>query len=365
MITTISILTALAVCVFLFLKHPKFGTRPSGERLMRMKESPNFRDGKFHNLSHTPTLVEGYSYTGVIYINFFKPKPRNVPKDTIPTVKTDLKSLSIHDDILIWFGHSSYYLQIDGKRLLVDPVFSGNASPLPSTVKAFKGTDVYTVDDLPSVDVLFITHDHYDHVDYNTIIALKNKTSQVVCGLGVGAHFESWGFTSDRIIEKDWYDSVNLDFGLRVYFEPTRHFSGRGLSRNNTLWVSFVLESEHHKIYLGGDSGYDSHYADIGNRHGPIDLAILDNGQYNDAWRYIHNHPEDVVKAIKDLKAKRLFPVHSSKFPLSNHPWDEPLIRISELTNKQNIPIITPMIGEIVHLKNKTQVFNQWWRGIS
>lgn len=345
------------------MRHPKFGKAPSGARLERLKKSPNYKESKFQNISFTPALVEGHSMPGVIYKQLFKKAPNRFPAETIPSIKINLSELAVDDDVLVWFGHSSYFIQIDGKRFLVDPVFSGNASPIRGTVKAFKGTDVYTVDDFPYIDYLVITHDHYDHLDYETIIKLRAKVKTVICGLGVGSHFEHWGFEPSQIIEKDWYESIDLENGFTITATPARHFSGRGFSRNNTLWCSYVLKTPAMKIYIGGDSGYDTHFADIGNKFGPFDLVILDNGQYNEAWRYIHMLPEEGLKAAQDLKAKRLFPVHSSKFALANHSWDEPLTKISEL-NKGNIPLVTPRIGEVVELKNPDQVFEQWWLGV-
>jgi len=272
--------------------------------------------------------------------------------------------LPIDSNVLVWFGHSSYFIQLDGKRILVDPVFSGNASPIPGTVTAFKGTDRYKVEDLPDIDYLIISHDHYDHVDYETLIKLKNKTKKVFCGLGVGADFEDWGYNLKDIYEKDWDETIDLGNGFFVHTTPTRHFSGRGFTRNNTLWMSYVFQSPTMKIYIGGDSGYDTHFANIGAKFGPIDLAILEDGQYDIKWKYIHLSPDQVLKAAKDLKAKRLFPVHSSKFVLANHPWDEPLAKITELNKVTKIPLVTPMIGEFVHLKTNNQVFKQWWIGV-
>lgn len=263
---------------------------------------------------------------------------------------------------LVWFGHSSYFIQLDGKRILVDPVFSGNASPIPRTATSFQGTDIYTVADLPDIDYLFISHDHYDNVDYETLIALKDKVQKVICGLGVGSHFEHWGWDNSKIIERDWNEKVDLDKGFTAFVEPARHFSGRGLSTNNTLWASYVLQTPSMKIYIGGDSGYDTHYAAIGDKHKAIDLAILDNGQYNESWKYIHNLPEEVLKAAEDLKAKRIFPVHSSKFALASHDWDEPLVKLAELNKSKNLPLVTPIIGETVYLKDSTQKFKHWWQ---
>jgi L-ascorbate metabolism protein UlaG (beta-lactamase superfamily) len=361
---TFIIIGALVVSIYLFMQQDTFGKSPSGKRLEKIKQSPNYKNGKFQNLRNTPTLTEGYTYFGVIYNNYIKKIIKHYPTNKIPSVQTDLLNLPIDSNVLVWFGHSSYFIQINGKRILVDPVFSGSASPVAGTAKAYNGTDIYTVAELPEIDYLFISHDHYDHVDYKTLIELKDKTKKVICGLGVGSHFEHWGYHPDNIIEKDWYEKAELESGFTAFVEPARHFSGRSFSTNNTLWASYLLQTPSMKIYIGGDSGYDTHYADIGNKYGSIDFAILDNGQYDEAWRQIHNHPEDVLKAAQDLKAKRILPVHSSKFTLAAHPWDEPLIRITEINKKYNIPIASPMIGEIVNLNDPTQQFKQWWVGV-
>ena len=364
MLITLIIIAALGIITFAYMQHPKFGKLPTGERLDLIKKSPNYKDGKFVNFSHTPQMTEGVSYTGALYEYLFVKAERKSPSEALPSVKTDLKSLPIDQDILIWFGHSSYFIQIDGKRILADPVFSGNASPVPGTSKSFKGTDIYTVEDLPEIDYLFISHDHYDHLDYETIKALKAKTKKVICGLGVGAHLEHWGYPVENIIEKDWNEEVDLHDGFIVYTTPARHFSGRGLRSNKSLWMSYVLQTPTMKLFIGGDSGYDTHYAEIGNKFGPLDLAILDMGQYDKKWKYIHHMPEEIFKVAKDLKAKRIFPVHNSKFDIANHAWDEPLVSVTDLNKTENVPLITPMIGETVNLKDGQQQFKQWWVGV-
>ncbi|AXB58619.1 MBL fold metallo-hydrolase [Flavobacterium fluviale] len=366
MIPSLIALFLITLLVYKFLQHPKFGKTPYGPRLTAIQNSPHYKNGKFENQSFTPDLAEGASFVGVLFEFFFKKVDRKIPTDLIPSVKTNLHELPINQDVLVWFGHSSYFIQLEGKRFLIDPVFSGNASPIPGTTKSFKGADIYTVDDLPEIDYLLITHDHYDHLDYETILKLKSKTKKIITALGVGSHFEFWGFSADSIIEKDWYSTIVLDENLTIHTTPSRHFSGRSFKRCNTLWTSFVLETKDFKMYLGGDSGYDSHFAEIGEKYGPFDVALIDNGQYNEKWKYIHNMPNDVIKAMKDLKAKRVFPVHSSKFALSLHSWDEPLIRVTELNSlsENPIPLITPMIGELVELKNENQVFKQWWKGV-
>lgn len=363
-IVMLVLVLALAVLIFIYMKQEKFGKLATGERLERIKKSPNYRDGKFQNIHHTPALTEGYSLMGVTYEFFFKKNPERIPLDSIPSTKTDLLNLSVDENVLVWFGHSSYFIQIDGKKILVDPVFSGNASPVPGTNKSFKGTDRYTVDDLPPIDYLFLSHDHYDHMDYETLIKLQPKAKKVFCGLGVGAHLELWGYSTDKIFENDWNEKIEPDNGFTVYTTPARHFSGRGFSRNKSLWLSYVLHTPSMKIYIGGDSGYDTHFAEIGKQFGPIDLAIIENGQYDVKWKYIHLLPEEVLKAAKDLNAKRLFPVHSSKFALANHAWNDPLTKVTELNKLYNIPLLTPIIGEQVNLKDQHQRFTQWWVGV-
>lgn len=356
----------IAIAGIIFIHQPQFGKAPSGQRLERIKQSPNYKDGQFHNRYPTNLLPEGYTMAGEIYRTFFRNNPRKFPTDTIPSTKTDLLSLPIDSNVLVWFGHSSYFMQIDGKRFLIDPVLSGSASPLPFGVKSFKGTDIYTADDIPEIDYLLITHDHFDHLDYKTIMALKPKIKNVVCGLGVGEHFEYWKFDKDRIIEKDWDETINVGENFNIHTATAQHGSGRLKSTYKTLWLSFVIEAPTSKIYVGGDSGYEKHFAEIGKKFGWFDLAILDNGQYGeDGFTSIHMSPKFALQASKDLNAKRLFPVHSAKFVLSRHPWDEPMKRITELSKKTQTPLGMPMIGETVHLNDSTQVFSQWWKGIN
>lgn len=364
MYITASILILFSIATVFTLHQTKFGRSPSGERSARIKKSPNYKDGSFQNQSYTPVMTEGVSYFSIGKEFFFGNKTHVSPIDKIPSIKTDLINLDRNKDVLVWFGHSSYFIQIDGKRILVDPVLSGHASPFSFSIRAFKGTDRYTVDDIPDIDYLFISHDHWDHLDYETVLKLKSRTKKIICGLGVGADFESWGFNKNAIIELDWNEQAVLDSGFIVNATPARHFSGRGLKRNETLWTSFVFQTPSMKIFIGGDGGYDKHFAKIGERFGPIDLAILENGQYDKNWRYIHLLPDDILKAFHDLNARRLFAVHSSKFALANHPWSEPLEKISTSSKNLNIPLITPMIGEQVNLKDSNQKFKEWWKNI-
>lgn len=363
MFITAFVIIALILVVYLFMQQPKFGEKASGERLQLMQTSPNYKDGKFQNLSYTPDLAEGTSYYTVMKDFFFKKSDRNKPIDILPSKKTNLKALTPGEDIFVWFGHSSYFMQIDGKKFLVDPVLSGSASPLKFTTRSFPGSDIYTPDDIPEIDYLFISHDHWDHLDYETIIKLKPKIKRVITGLGVGAHFERWGFDMNIVTEKNWNEEIILEPGFVVNTAPTRHFAGRTFKRNVSLWSSFVLKTPSMKIYLGGDSGYDTHFAEIGNTYGPFDLAILECGQYNEYWKYIHMMPEQTAQACEDLKAKKLLPVHWAKFSLSLHAWDDSIKRVTAEASRKNIPVIHPMIGEEVDLKNPQPTSN-WWENV-
>ena len=342
------------------MQQPKFGKSPSGERLKKIKKSPNYKDGQFQNLSKTPMLTEGASYSAMIKEFIFGKSKSSKPPSILPSKKTNLLNLNPDKNILVWFGHSSYFIQLDGKKILVDPVFSGTASPIKFTTRSFKGSDVYSTDDIPEIDYLFFTHDHWDHLDYETIIKLKSKIKKVITGLGTGAHLEYWKYDANRIIELDWNEEMILEKGLIVNTTPARHFSGRGIKRNGSLWMSFILTTPGLKIFIGGDSGYDNHFIEIGNKFGPFDLAILENGQYNKSWKYIHMMPEEVVQAAIDLKAKKLMTVHWSKFALALHDWDDPILRVCEECKKKNVELIHPMIGEEVNLK-EPGIQSPWW----
>lgn len=362
MIFVLVILLVLILTVVLFFQQPVFGKAARGARLQKMRLSPHYHAGKFHNIDPTPALTEGFTMRGVLYDFLFKKHPARRPKGPVPSIKTDLSTLAVDQDLLIWFGHSSYYIQLCGKRFLIDPVFSGNAAPLRGSNRSFNGADVYTAADMPAIDYLLITHDHYDHLDYKTVTALQPSVKTVVCGLGVGAHLEHWGYSPNQIIEKDWHEEINAEEGITIRTAPARHFSGRTFKRDITLWMSFILSGGGMKLYIGGDSGYGSHFGQLGTALGPFDLAILDNGQYNIAWKAIHMHPEDVLQATIDLKAERVLPVHSLKFALANHAWNEPLEMLTHKNQSVNLPLVTPMIGEVVWLRDKQQAFHQWWR---
>lgn len=362
MIILLSIIAILVLVTYVYTNLPQFGALPKGTRIERIKKSPQYRDGKFRNKIEKPIMTEGHNTLGELYKLLFKKYPNKGPLENLPSIKTDLKSLPIDSNQLVWFGHSSYFLQLDSVKILVDPVFSGQASPLPSGVKAYNGSDIYTVDDMPELDYLLISHDHYDHLDYKTVKALQPKVKQVICGLGVGAHLERWGYHPQQIIEKDWGEKTEIRPGYNIYAEESHHGSGRGFKMAQSLWLSFVIQSPTLTIYYSGDGGYTDRYKQIPKKYGAIDWAIMDCGQYNKSWHAIHALPEEVAVAAMDLNALNLLPVHHSKFTLSRHPWNEPLNKISELSQSKPYKLATPMIGEAVKLDDSTQMFQQWWK---
>ncbi|WP_228455265.1 MBL fold metallo-hydrolase [Chryseobacterium sp. Tr-659] len=339
-----------------------FGAAPKGERLKRIRKSKLYKGKQFQNISHTPSIAEGYKMSKVTYDFFLgKKHPLLKPQKTIPSIHTDLKHIDKKTDVFIWLGHSSYYLQTDGVSFLIDPVLSLYGSPFKYFNKAFKGSDIFRPEDIPDIDYLVITHDHFDHLDYPTVQSIKDRTSMAIIPLGVGAHLERWGYSESQLIEEEWGAEIKLKNSLKIIFTPARHFSGRRIRQNDTLWSSYVLITPTKKIFLGGDSGYDSHFKMIGEKYGPFDYAILENGQYGEAWRYIHTLPEDVIRAAIDLKGKKIIPVHAAKFALALHPWNEPLQKITAFGKAQNLDILTPMIGEVVDLNESDQPFTAWW----
>lgn len=354
---------ALLFAVALFLNAPRFGSLPKGERLERVMKSPNYKNGQFQNLSPTVRLATGKSTFRILIEHLFE-KPTNLnPIDKIPSDKSDLNALDKNDEIVVWLGHSSYYVQMGGKRVLIDPALLTSA-PIYFLNKPFRGSDVYEPQDIPEIDYLIITHDHWDHLDYRTFGALKKRIGMIICPLGVGAHFERWGFEKHRIVEMDWYGTFN-DKNLKIYCLPSRHFSGRALNRNQSLWASFMLKSETSSLYAGSDSGYDEHFKKIGEQFPDIDLALVENGQYNKDWAYMHTMPEKLAAAMSELGAKKYICGHNSKFTISKHHWKEPLENAERISKENGFNLLTPMIGEVVRIKNsKPEDFKSWWKDI-
>ncbi|MCU0120528.1 MBL fold metallo-hydrolase [Pseudomonas sp. B2M1-30] len=338
-----------------------FGKLPDGERLSRIEASPNYREGEFKYITPTSMFTGEASVTEWIKEMIFGPREGVRPSHALPMVKTNLKAIDRNKDVVVWLGHSSFYLQIDGKRILVDPVFSSHTSPISFIYKAFKGSYPYSAADMPELDALVVSHDHWDHLDYDTVMALKDKVKAVVTPLGVGSHFEYWGYDIAKIHEADWYQDVRLDPEFAILVTPARHFSGRGLKSNQTLWGGFVFETPHRKVFYSGDGGYGPHFAEVGQRFKDIDLAIVENGQYDPRWAQMHMMPEESLQAGLDVGAKALLPVHAGRFALASHNWDDPYNRIAAASEGKPIRLLTPEIGEVVDFSRLQKAFTKWW----
>ena len=340
-----------------FLNLPRFGRLPQGKRLERILDSPNYLGGAFRN--RPSAYVTPYRHDdgrgGVRNALFRKDELRLVPNaGEIPVVKSDLLSLDRSQDLIVWFGHSSWLLQLGGLRILVDPVFNV-ASPVSFLMgEPFPGTDIYKVDDIPDIDVLLITHDHWDHLDCATVTKMRDRIGKVVCPLGVGEHFERWDFAPESVVELDWDESATLSFAegreVSLLCLPTHHFSGRGFVRNQSLWASFLVAVASRRVYFGGDGGYDERFRQIGEGFPGIDLAILENGQYNVRWQRNHMMPDELALAMRDLGAKRYMTGHHGKFCISTHPWDEPFANEKAAALAAGVNLAIPRIGEIVSL---------------
>ena len=352
-----------------FVHGQKFG-RPSfgsfaPERWERMLASPHFQNGQFQNLVPVEIMANrNDSKLGGMIKFLFRDKSHLAPRDTMLTQKIDLGSLPLDKDIAMWLGHSSFYLQLAGHRILIDPVFSSYASPLFFINKAFKGSNAYAPADFPPIDVLVLTHDHWDHLDYPTVMAIKPNIKEVVCPLGVGEYFEQWGFEPAKVHEGDWYDEVTIDDKLSITILPSQHFSGRFLKANPTLWAGFAFVTPQRRVYCSGDGGYGDHFKIIGERFGGFDLALMENGQYNMQWHHIHNLPEETAQAAVDVKARRMIPAHSGKFALAYHDWDEPYRDLVRYSRDKNYQLLTPMNGEPVYLDDD-KTFDYWWNNMS
>ncbi|GHN00707.1 MBL fold metallo-hydrolase [Cytophagales bacterium WSM2-2] len=361
MIWLLSVLVLIAAYWLIFVQK-KFGDNPSGKRLERILKSPNYKDNAFRNLTPTEMMLKDTSYTKLFFSFFFKPSTLK-PARPLPSVKTDLKNLVVENPTIVWFGHSSYLIKSKGFNILVDPVLKGQASPVSFFAKPFPGSDVYSVHDMPPIDLVLLTHDHYDHLHYESVKYFSSRAKYFVTSLGVGSHLEAWGVPPEKITELDWWEKISISEGIEFTATPARHFSGRGFTRGKTIWSAFILKLNGSKLFLGGDSGYENHFKEIGKQFGPFDIALLECGQYGVNWPHIHMAPEETVMAAKDLGAKILMPVHWGKFELAMHPWDEPITRATKAAVEQNQPVTTPLIGEPVVL-NLSYPNKQWWKSI-
>ncbi len=352
---------AAAAAGWRFVHSEPFGVPP--EAIPPFPSSPHFSGEAFHNtLPNTPLLNKGVLES--MYETFVKTPERTKPSAPIPSVRADLQAFARGEDAFIWLGHSSFLLRLAGASILIDPVLSPAASPFSFLVRAFPGTTPYRPEDFPQIDLLLISHDHWDHLDFSTLSALRGRIARVVTPLGVGGHLERWGFSKSLLTEGDWGDGFRISESLTVHLTESRHFSGRGLKRNNTLWGGFLLESPARKILFSGDGGYGPHFAEIGRKFGGVDLALLDSGQYSKDWPNVHMTPEEAVLAGLDLGARAVVPAHNGKFSLSPHAWDDPFGRALAAGEGKPLNVLTPKIGEPVAIGNSYPRFDRWWEGV-
>ncbi|MBK7270331.1 MAG: MBL fold metallo-hydrolase [Flavobacteriales bacterium] len=347
--------------VFYFMLSPRIGSDPTGARQTRIDASPNFRDGKFQNV--VPTNMEmPVSTMGKVMWEMLKGGDGREPDDTIPNVPFDRMAWEQLPDTgfaIAWFGHSSLLIKMDAITFLVDPVFGERASSFSfAGPKRFAYREHMRVDLLPKVDAVLISHDHYDHLDHETVLQLKDE--RFIVPLGVGAHLESWGVPSSAITEHDWWQTTHVA-AVKLTLAPARHFSGRALTnRFSTLWGSWVIEGKERRVLFGADSGYAPTFKELGTRFGHFDLALLECGAYNVQWSEIHMMPEETAQAAVDLNAAVLMPIHWAKFNLALHPWKEPIERLSIKAAELNVPLLTPALGRTVVGADLTASV-RWW----
>ena len=349
-IIILSILALLVVAVVAVLQHPAFGRRMSAERKARIEASPNYRDGMFQNQQPTPQFTGDHNTLKAMWTMLMRRDSNRVPIEPIPAVITNLKSMPKDRDWLVWFGHSSYLFCLSGKRYLVDPLLKMEF-PASLMLKPFAGTDIYTPDDMPEIDYLIITHEHWDHLDYATLRDLRPKVAHVVCPLGVGEYLEYWKYDPSIITEMDWNEKCPMsNVQCQITALPSRHFSNRLLrGRNQTLWAAFMVEAGDRKVYIGGDGGYDDRFRQAREQFGKIDLAIMENGQYNPNWAYIHMLPKDLEQAILDMQPEHVITVHHDKFALSTHAWSEPDSVARSIAERNAVRLLDQPIGTIIY----------------
>ena len=337
------------------LRHPVFGGTPEGERLSRMRRSPQWRGGRFANpegarVGASPAALWEWLTAGSDHRR----------PDAVPTVARTRGDFAAPRDLRVtWLGHATALLEVEGARLLTDPVWSPTASPGAAFgVRRFFDPPL-PLDQLPTLDAVLVTHDHYDHLDWQTVRHLATRVGRWVAPLGVGAHLERWGVPPDRIAELDWWDEAALA-GLRVVATPSRHFSGRTLDRNGTLWCGWAVVGRDRRVYVTGDGGYQAAFAEVGRRLGPFDVTLAEVGAYNAHWSDIHMGPEQAVRAVQDACGGLMLPVHWGTFDLALHGWTEPVERAVVAAEAAGVPIAVPRPGESVSPAAPPPV-ERWW----
>ena len=335
-----------------------------------MHASPRFRDGKFHNSAPLKsTLVEGQTLGqrfGIIS-EFVRGGPRRFPDVAFP-LESPLPAWARPAETGLratWLGHSTVLLEIDGVRVLTDPVFGERVSPVSwAGPKRFHRPPV-SPRELPHLDAVVVSHDHFDHLDYPTIVELARRETPFFTSLGVGAHLEAWGVDPSRIVELDWWETAVLPGGrLSFTATPARHFSGRGTGANRTAWSSFVIRGDKHRVFFSGDTGLTPEFETIRERCGPFDLVMLEVGAFHPAWREIHLGPDNALEAHRMLGGGALLPVHWGTFDLGLHPWDEPIERLTTLAEAARTHLLTPRLGRAIE-PTRVEAIDPWWRGLA
>jgi len=361
-----AIILGLVIWVLLFINlSPQFGGSLSKQQQEFYAKSKNYKDGKFINQSNI-NLDMSISDIGKSLVKYINPPKGTQPEKTVQVQKIDSLNLTQHNEKtqLFWFGHSTFLIQINNVNILIDPMFGDVPAPHPLLGgNRFSKELPIEIEQLPNIDAVLISHDHYDHLDYESIQKLKHKVGMFYTPLGVGIHLEAWEIEKERIIELDWWEEIKFS-SLAFKCTPAQHFSGRGLTdRANTLWCSWIIQSATENIFFSGDSGYGPHFKEIGEKYGPFDFAMLECGQYNEMWSEIHMFPEETVQAAIDLKAKKIMPIHWGAFKLAIHKWTDPIERISIKAKELNVNLFIPEIGASILLDTAIVKENKnWWR---
>ena len=362
----LSLITLLIIIGVLFINlSPQFGGLASKQQQELFSKSKHYKDGKFLNnggIKMEMSLKDSFKAMWIL----FKSNSKAEPNKNIAVQKVDSISIANYNSKtrFIWFGHSTFLLQIKGKNLLIDPMFGDVPAPNPLLGnKRFSNELPIEIEKLPSIDAVLITHDHYDHLDYESIQKLKDKVKLFFTPLGIGIHLLKWGVEKERIIELDWWQEIKFD-DLTIRCTPAQHFSGRGISdREKTLWCSWIIQSDDENLFFSGDSGYASHFKEIGEQYGPFDFAFMECGQYNNLWPLVHMLPEETAQAGLDIKAKKMMPIHWGAFKLASHSWTEPVERISKKAKELNVDLVIPKIGEIIEIGlNDSEEIYPWWK---
>ena len=359
----LSIFIPLIIGIMAFINlSPQFGAAPAGNHLEIISKSQNHNGKNFINLIPTSMDLDFKNGSKVMYKWLFEGKDREPGKPLPAQFAHPINALNdSSSSIVTWYGHSAISLEIDGKFILIDPMLGKAASPVPFMTKRFEYDQPIDLESIPKVDAVILSHDHYDHLDYPSIMKLKDKVGHFFTPLGVGSHLVKWGVEKSKITELDWWETTEFD-QLKLVATPARHFSGRGISDGNkTQWASWVIQGQHENIYFSGDSGYGPHFKEIGDNYGPFDFAMMECGQYNKNWEAIHMLPEQTIQASIDVNANLMMPIHWGAFNLSLHSWTDPVERALTAADAQNVTIITPLIGQRFS-PGKATKSTPWWR---